>query len=180
MKTCRRGWLLVGSLLVLATVLAAAQRGHAAAGPTSYPVAERYGLKGLQGFYIQVDRLPYEVEDGGLTKADIQRDIELLLRKGGAVVLTREQAADSPNAPRLHVRLLAGKPKNSPFYNYCVTMSFSQAATLTRDPGVAVDAITWHEVGLGMAKKKDLVRVREILTDMANDFLNAYLAENPK
>ncbi len=85
-----------------------------------------------------------------------------------------------PEAPRLHVRILASKQPHSPYYNYCVVINFDQAAVLSRDGNIPVDATTWSKAGLGMIKKNELPHVRGIISGMIDEFLNAYLAENPR
>ena len=176
MMTTKRSYVAMGSVLLLAVVLCGSRFGLA----DNSSVGARYGLKGLKGFYVQVDNLSFDVEDCGLTRQDIQRDVELQLRKGGAVVLTREQAMDNPNAPRLRVQIMASKQRNSPYYNYCAILNFGQGAVLSRDASLTVDAITWNKAGMGMLKKKELVGMRKVISEIVDDFLNAYLAENPK
>jgi hypothetical protein len=176
MMTAKRSYLVIGSGLLLAVVLGGAQLGRA----DGSGISERYGLKGLKGFYVQVDRLPFDVEQRGLTQQQVQRDVELRLRKGGAVVLTREQAMNDPNAPRLHVRILTSKVQHASLYTYCIVMNFGQAATLARDASISVDAVTWTKTGLGMIKSKKLEEVRKVIAEITDEFLNAYLSENPR
>jgi hypothetical protein len=175
MMTAKRSWAAIGFILLAAVALCGSQLGWADPGTSS-----RYGLKGVKGFYVEVSNLPYDVEGWGLTRADVRRDVELQLRKGGALVLTREQAMDTPTAPRLHVRILASKQHNSPYYNYCTVISFDQGAVLSRDASITVDASTWSKAGLGMVKKKELPAVRAVISEMVDEFLNVYLAENPR
>lgn len=177
-----RTLLFVGILLLLAVVLGSSQMGRAADGVSAsqFAASDRYGLRGLKGFYVQVDSLPYDVEKRGLLRQDLQRDAELRMRKAGALVLTREQAAESPNAPRLRVRILTSKVHNAPYYAYTVAVNFGQAATLTRDSSIMVDAITWSKVGMGMVKTKEVDEMRNIVGELVDEFLNAYLAENPR
>jgi hypothetical protein len=182
MLTRTRGLLLFGSLLLLSVVLASWHatwaEGGVAAG--TYPVPDRYGLRGLRGFYVQVDSLPYEVEEKGLTQQGLQREVELQLRKGGALVLTGEQARDNPNAPRLHVRIPASKTDHQSLINYAIVVSFAQPAVLSRDSSIAVDAITWSKAGSGLVKSKKVDQIRKHACEIVDEFLNAYLAENPR
>lgn len=180
MLTRRHGLVVIGSLSLVALFLAGAPRGWAEGSPTTYPVPDRYGLKGLKGFYVQIDSLPYDVESGGLTSAGLQRDVELLLRKGGALVLSREQGRDNPNAPRLHVRLLTSKTNHRSLFTYAIVVDFGQPAVLARDNTISVDAITWSKAGAGLVKSKKLDEIRKHVCEIVDDFLNAYLAENPR
>ncbi len=171
----------IGALLLAAVVLAGSQTRWAEGGTTTtYPVSDRYGLKGLNGFYVQVDRLPYDVEAKGLTRQDLQRDVELQLRKGGALVLTREQGRENPGAPRLHVRILVSKTNHQSLFNYAIVVDFGQPAVLARDNAIAVDAVTWSKAGAGLVKSKKAGEIGKHVLDIVDDFLNAYLAENPR
>ena len=163
-------------ILVAAVVFGGAQLGRADGNGSG----GRYGLKGLKGFCVQVGSLPFDVEEKGLTRKEVQRDVELELRKGGALVLTREQANDSPNAPRLHVRILTSKTDHGGFYAYCIVLSFDQAAVLARDASVNVDATTWSKAGVGMVKTKNVDDLRKLILENVDEFLNVYLSENPK
>jgi hypothetical protein len=168
-------WLASGTILLGVMTLCGAQLGWADA-----LAGSRYGLKGVKGLYVQVDSLPFDVEHRGLTRAEVQRDVELRLRKAGVPVLNREQAMDNPNAPRLHVRILTTKIHNAPLYAYCIVMNFGQAATLAREPGISVDAITWNKTGLGTIKTKKVDDMRKVIAEITDEFLNAYLSENPR
>lgn len=176
MMTARRACLAIGTIILLAVVLGGSQWGRA----DGNSVSQRYGLKGLKGFYVEVSYLPFDVEQKGLTRQEVQRDVELQLRKGGALVLTREQAADNPNAPRLHVRILTSKTERGGFYAYCLVLGFDQAAVLARDANVNVDATTWSKAGVGMIKTKNVDDLRKVVAENVDEFLNIYLSENPK
>jgi hypothetical protein len=175
MMTARRWWLAIGAIL-LAAAFGGSQFGWA----EGKGVDGRYGLKGLKGFYVQVDNLPFDVEDKGLTRREVQRDVELELRKGGALVLTREQAIDNPSAPRLHVRILTSKTDHGGLYAYCIVLSFDQAAVLARDAALNVDATTWGKAGVGMVKTKKVDDLRRLILENVDEFLNVYLSENPR
>lgn len=180
MMTRTRGFLVIGSLILLAVVLAGVQLTNAENTTATYPVPERYGLKGLRGFYVQVDSLPYDVEAKGLTRQGLLRDVELQLRKGGALVLSPEQGRDNPNAPRLHVRILAGKTDHRSLFNYAIVVDFGQPAVLARDSAITVDAVTWSKAGSGLVKDKKVSEIAKHTSEIVDEFLNAYLAENPR
>ena len=176
MMRTKRTWLVIGSVLLLAVLLGNSSLGRA----DGNSVSQRYGLRGLKGFYVQVDSLPFDVEQKGLTRQEVQRDVELDLRKGGALVFTREQASDIPNAPRLHVRILTSKTDHGGFYAYCIVLSFDQGAVLARDASINVDATTWSKAGVGMIKTKKVDDLRKVILENVDEFLNVYLSENPK
>jgi hypothetical protein len=177
MNKQRRAWLAIGTLLLAAVMLGGSQLGRAA---DASHVSERYGLRGLKGFYVQVDSLPFDVEQKGLTRQAVQRDVELQLRKGGAIVLTHEQATDAPNAPRLHVRILTSKTDHGGFYAYAILLNFDQGAVLARDAAIHVDATTWSKAGVGMVKTKKVDDLCKLILENVDEFLNVYLSENPK
>ena len=77
MMTAKRSWLVIGVILLAALVLGGSQLGWADGNGSG----GRYGLKGLKGFYVQVDNLPFDVEQKGLTRQEVQRDVELELAR---------------------------------------------------------------------------------------------------
>src|SRR5437016_357782 len=63
----------------------------------------RATLRGVEGVTVVVNRLDPEVERLGLTKQQLQTDVELQLRKVGIPVLTREEQGKTPDYSWLYV-----------------------------------------------------------------------------
>jgi hypothetical protein len=140
----------------------------------------RATLKGLKGVEVVVEELsPDEIADG-LTREQLQTDVELRLRKVGISVVSKEESKNIPNVPTLYMS--AHLLKNSTgLYAYCINVELQQLMKLIRDPKVVAYPATWStgEV-LGTVGSLNMVQaVREGVGDQIDRFINAYLAVNP-
>jgi len=138
-------------------------------------------LRGLRGVYVLVEDLRPEVEQAGLTKAMIQTDAELKLRLAGIRVLTQDENLKEPGMPYLYLRatVFQSSPKS---WRFSVTVELTQYVQLTRNPAIVVGAHTWSSERLnGIAPSADMPQmVRSDSKDLVDQFINAYLAVNPK
>ncbi len=137
-------------------------------------------LVGLKGVYVMTtveSPKPEEIELLGLTKDQIQKDVELRLRKSGIKVLTNKEWATMPGTPSLMVSLSAFT--YLALCVYSIRVELFEAVTLVR--GGQTSASVW-EAGLsvGMVGTKSIRTVRENIGDKIDEFINDYLAANPK
>jgi hypothetical protein len=115
-------------------------------------------------------------------KSTVTTDVELRLRQAGITVLPGGTVlpGESPS-PWLYVRV--GFVASGTVYAYAVEVELHQPVTLVRDREItAYGATTWR-VGplVGLAGRDGIAeRVRRVLRDMVDEFVNAYLAANPK
>jgi hypothetical protein len=82
--------------------------------------------------------------------------------------------------PYLYLRV--GTTKNETgLYAYDIDLELRQAVRLTRNPAITSSATTWRAPGwVGIVRDRNLSKVREGIRDVVDEFLNAYLAANPK
>lgn len=151
-------------------------------------------LKGLQGVCVLVSTTTTtkEAEKYGLTKQVIQTDTELRLRQNGIRVLTREELGERfhafyltglkrMDAALLHVIVNPVIAEDMGVAAVAIDLRVMQTAFLPRERDILYrGAVTWQSgsvrlVGLGMLKE-----VRERVKDVVDEFLNEYLAANPK
>ncbi|MGH7183812.1 MAG: hypothetical protein ACREJN_17800, partial [Nitrospiraceae bacterium] len=66
---------------------------------------KRDTLRGLREISVLVEYLPDDVEREGLSRTQLQHDIEMRLRQAGLRVLTISEIANSPGAPYLYVAI---------------------------------------------------------------------------
>jgi len=66
---------------------------------------DRATLRGLQGVDVIVENLTPEVERAGLTRQQLQTDVELRLRKAGIPLLTSAERVKVPGKPFLGVHV---------------------------------------------------------------------------
>jgi len=143
----------------------------------------REALVNLTGVYVLIEGLPDDVAKAGLSVTQLQTDVELRLRQSGVRVLTtREERASVPGNPTLYVNVNAMEiaPK---FYAFNAALELEQDVTLVRAPSVVLySARTWSASStLGTVSRGELAdHVRQKVRDKTDEFINAYLATNPK
>jgi len=152
-----------------------------AAGPPVQADAEfdRQSLVGLKGVYILIEDINPEVERDGLSRVTRQTDVDLKLRQAGITVYTREQSFSVPGSPYLYLAVNILKTRSG-LYAYAVALRLAQSVTLSRAPHVTVTGATWHSGAVGVVGGANLSQIRDAVRDVVDQFLNAYLAANPK
>jgi len=148
-------------------------------GPFVFAEDDKFSLRGLKGAYVLVEDLRPEIERGGLSKTQIQTDVELKLRMAGIVVLSREEFYDALGRPYLYVNVTALKDIKDRGYAYYVSVKLQQEVYLVRTPldFTKYDAVTW-EVG-NVATSPNIREIRADVKDQVDIFINAYLSVNP-
>jgi hypothetical protein len=140
----------------------------------------RSSLKGLNGVKVVVEGLKPLEEQAGLTVADLQTDVELKLRLAGIPVLTA--SAEAPGAPFLYVRVTVVSRTTNNVWPYVLGAQLNQTVRLDRSPTTIVSGVTtWGVARVGAADPSTIRgRVRDSAKDLIDQFVNAYLAANPK
>ena len=146
---------------------------------------ERYGeresLAGLGGVYVLVEDMAPDVERNGLTRSTLQTDVEVKLRQAGIRVLTEAERAVAPGSPFLYLRVATMKSDGVGLYAVDIDLELNQEVRLTRNPAITSLARTWSAGGwVGIIGSRNLSRVRDTVRDAVDQFLNDYLAANPK
>src|SRR5262249_17158005 len=99
-------------------------------------------------------------------------DVETQLRQGGVVV-------DPLRAARLRLLIAIFRPEGLPDnYIYSALLQLDELALTRRGQA---DSVTWQsEVVPGLTLRSDPQRFRGSLRSLVEEFVNAYLAANPK
>lgn len=143
----------------------------------------RPSLRGLKGVHVLVLVIVgdenSDAEHAGLTRRQLQTQVELRLRKARIPVLSEEELLRSPGAPYLCVKVDARKVSEG-LYAVFVRVTLTQQVLLLRDPKVRVPASTWGSTGvIGGVGESRLREIRDAVADEVDEFINAYLAVNP-
>ena len=142
--------------------------------------ASRATLVGLTGVYVLVENIPDEAQRDGLDTTQIRTDVELKLRQAGITVLTRQEWLSTAAAPYLYVNVQAIKSRAN-VYAFSANVELLQRVTLVRNPAMSIPATTWSATGIiGGVGSQKVGSVREHVRDRTDQFINAYLAANPK
>ena len=142
---------------------------------------EQNALVGLQGVHVVVfvEKMNPQAEKHGLTKAQIQSDVELRLRKAGVKVLTMIESIETPEMPLLYV---VPSILIMPDLNVCfVSIEVGLLERVTLASGVdKVPGRIWSKGYMGTVGIDKITQIRGIVGDKVDIFINDYLAANPK
>jgi len=138
-------------------------------------------LQGLEGVFVRVEITNPEIEKYGLTEQGLQTDTELQLRQYGIKVVTDEEFSSTPGMPLLYIGAKVHIPEEGPVAVAAIRVELWETVLLLREPKrICIGARTWNRGGVfsaGLLRIKDL---RESVKDFVNEFINDYLAANPK
>jgi hypothetical protein len=140
--------------------------------------SNRMSLKGLQGLKV-IAFVGSGSEQTGLTKNQMQTDVELRLRMAGIKVL--DYPTMVPGNPYLLVVVEALKPQEGSSLPFIAKIQLDQDVTLVRNPKHALNVSTFYVSNIGIASPQKLVAFsRESIGDLMDTFINAWLSVNPK
>jgi len=138
-------------------------------------------LLGLNAVNVSILGIDEEDErKWDLSKSTLQTSVELKLRQAGIKVV--EKLAYK----HLIVRLLIAKPigttapKYPSFGTYTSSVALVEAVYLARDPSVMCFVRTWNSLRAVTSTDKVGEDIRSTVSNQIDEFLNAYLAANPK
>jgi len=146
----------------------------------SAQTAKVKSLRGLWGVGVLIEDLHPNAKKAGLTKSQLQTDVEVELRKAGIPVLTEDERLKTPGRPVLYVNVNSIDSSEG-FYVYNIKVDLRQLVDLRRNRSIGNFATTWnreHVAGVGKSYFKQ--DVREKVRDYVNIFINDYLTVNPK
>ena len=145
----------------------------------SFFVSDSGQLKGIGAVHVVVEELNPEAEGLGLRKADIQQDTELGLSTAGIRIETREQRL-ARNSGVLYVKVGSHCDDTCGF---SIEVLYRETVLARRDPAniLITFATTWKAAGTnGTVGESNLHQVRDSVKNQVDQFINAYLAANPK
>jgi len=147
----------------------------------TYAQDKRDTLRGLQDVYVLVEGLTPEVERLGLTRDALQTDTELQLRQYGIGVRSNAKV-DLWTSALLYVSVnVVGADGDTPsLLAVSMEVSCAQGVYLDRDPTTWCVAKTWWTGSLAKVSHAQLSQVRDMVKDKVAEFINDYLAVNPK
>jgi len=160
--------LLAGLLLVLTVT-----HTHATMG--------RDNLMGLRGIFVTVEEVRPDLEKDGVTQAQLQTRVELKLRQAGIRVLTQDEWFKALAFPRLYLRITSVHDRSDPFYAAFVSLQFMEVVKLTHDRLMpSANAIIWEQGRVLIVGTARLRTIYDTVDDLMDEFINDYLAANPK
>ncbi len=143
-------------------------------------------LSGLQRCRVVILDFNGDAVKDGLNKDELQRDVELLLRQSGIIVVNKDDTSEC--WAYLYVRINMIKEDRSPFrnselyaYMYNIDVYLFQWVGLKRNTAIDTWATTWDSSLLGSVYATNMpTTINKSVIDKVEYFINDYLAANPK
>ena len=166
----------------MSLILAVVAMGCPVAFGVDQPVS-RKTLRGLPGVGVLVERIHPEAEQAGITRRQVQTEVEQRLREQGIRVLAQPEVLRAFGRPSLAVNIQITSAENVPkeLYVVHITVALKQHVLLERNTAMpAVEAATWEVAILGMVGRDAFQRVREDVANLVDRFIQAYRSVNPE
>jgi hypothetical protein len=129
----------------------------------------RRSLQGIGSLHVVVEQLPEGARQLGLSEESLRTDVELKLRRNG---ITVTDVKGSQALLYVAVNVVPGGGAASLY------VAVEQPARLLCDDSIYVTATTWSTAGAVANPEAKFIRDR--VGDLMDQFLNAWLAVNPK
>jgi hypothetical protein len=143
----------------------------------------RQTLSGLQGVYVTVENIQSNIQKyaqkAGVTKEQIQKDIEVKLKSAGIKVFTREEWLNAPGRPILYVNINTHEYEKY-WYAYDIKVELQQIVSLETNPSIKTMADTWSINMTGIANIGTLNSIRNNVGVLTEKFISAYKSVNGK
>jgi len=143
----------------------------------------RLTLTGIQGVYVIVEEMQPNIQKyaakAGLTKEQLQKDIELRLTEMGIKALSRDEWMKTPGKPVLYVSVNTHEAERY-WYAYDVKIDLQQVVKMEANPKVNTLAATWSLNMTGMANIGSLKIIKGDMEVLLGRFQQAYWAVNRK
>ena len=140
---------------------------------------ERDSLKGLPGVQVVVEQLEADVEQHGLTAAAIKTDVELRLRRSGIRVFSDLREDPSPAKAYVYVNINIKEAGSGGLYAVSVSVALNQWLR-SQTSGLETPGTTWHRSLVATVGDVTVRQVRDPVNDYVDEFINDFLAANPK
>jgi hypothetical protein len=139
----------------------------------------RATLRGVEGVHVVVGDLRPDVERAGLTRQQLQTDVELQLRQAGIPLVTSAERVHVPGQPFLAVAAhVVPRADGLLAAAYAITVEVYQVASL-ETAAVKATVSTWSVGKTGSIGLPLLAALRDSVKDSVEHFIDAYLSVNP-
>src|SRR5713101_6550908 len=109
------------------------------------PAQQRDSLRGLPGFRVTIEDFDEtDAAPQGVSRSQVQNDVELRLRKAGVRILPEREWLNSPNHPTLYVNINLMNTKTGLFTNK-VSVAVEQEVILKTSPSRTTTATAWDK-----------------------------------
>ena len=143
----------------------------------------RRTLLGLKGVSVAVENPQSNIQKYaqrfGLTRDQLQKDIEQRFTKAGITVLNQEKWLQTPGRPVLYV-IVNTHEYEKYWYAYTIVVDLMQITTLETNPDIKTLASTWSINMAGIANIGTLNTIKGDMNTLVDRFIDAYVLINRK
>lgn len=143
----------------------------------------RRTINGLHGFNLMIEDMQPNIEryaeKAGLTKKQLQTDIETKLKSAGIKLLTSDEWLKVPGKPVLYINVNTHEYEKY-WYAYDIKVEARQIVSMEANPSVKTLASTWSINMTGIANIGTLNSIRNNLGSLVDRFVDAYKTANGK
>jgi hypothetical protein len=131
----------------------------------------RLTLRGIKEVNVVVESIEPEIQNLGITQAQVKGDVEAKLREANIAVTPDIERG----RPAVYVYVEVIRPERINRLFYTVSLSVLQNVTLERDPNVKTNTDTWLMRVLGMSSGTEAIRsdIRSLLEQFIEDYRKA-------
>jgi hypothetical protein len=131
----------------------------------------RLTLRGIKEVNVVIESIEPEIQNLGLTQAQVKADVEAKLREANIVVAPDVERGRP--AVYLYVQVIRPEKLNRLFYS--ISLSVLQNVILERDPNIKSNTDTWLVRMLGMSSGTEAIRsdIRSLLDRFIEDYRQA-------
>jgi hypothetical protein len=136
----------------------------------------RQTIKGLRAVHVIVEEIQLNVQryaqKAGITKEQIQMDVEAKLKANGFRVLEGDEWLKTPGKPVLYVNINTHETEKY-WYAYNVNVELKQVVLLEANPSIKTLAGTWSINITNTANIGTLGIIKTSVNDLVDRFINA-------
>jgi hypothetical protein len=137
-------------------------------------------LTGLKGVTVVIGDLRPDAIADGLDSAQLKTDVELRLRKAGIKVFDKIGDPDNTSLATLDININTIKSTEG-IYSYSLMVKVNELVRLVRPVPKLTLADTWKTSEVGHVGALNMpASLRQDVNDNTDQFINDYLAQNPK
>jgi hypothetical protein len=128
----------------------------------------RLTLRGIKEVNVVIESIEPEIQNLGLTQAQVKADVEAKLREANITVAPDVQRG----RPAVYLYVQVIRPERIERLFYSVSLSLLQNVVLERDPNVKTNTETWLVRMLGMSSGVEAIRsdIRSLLDQFIEDY----------
>jgi len=132
-------------------------------------------LKGFDALKVEIEQLAPDLEKAGITKEQIQTDVETKLRQAGFKIKT----ASETTPPYIVFYMSVNSIDNGVGgFAVSITSSLNQLVVLDRDKSLATVAGTWESRSIVSVIKEKVQAIRDFANLQVDLFIKAHLKAN--